>query len=196
MRKTFSLNEFLFLGFWFVAMSCNRDQIIPKNEHHSIKLNGRYDLISMFSENAVDIDRDGIFSKDILSEIAMLPKTRHPFFPLDPSPYFLEMNTTILLGPPAFYDQRINLWSPYPNVISDELGTYLFTGYGFTNLFCQYKFIEEDNLIKITNGHWGQGEVLSAKINNDVLTIKFIQLHFTTNGWERLTINSTYKRSV
>lgn len=69
----------LLVIFSIFTFGCNPEEVQPEDEH-SIELEGKYDLISMTSEIAVDLDRDGNFSKDILAEISKSLKSPNPVF--------------------------------------------------------------------------------------------------------------------
>lgn len=180
-------NSYWVFCFLFFLFACGNE--VELENIHSTTLEGKYDLIRMESENPVDLDRDGNFSLDIMTEIAKSTKIPHT--------YFLEISEIIYLQEPQHRDHhQINLWAPHSNVFSDDQGNYLYTAYGLGNVISQYHYSEKANLITLKN-NGGEGVMLSAKsMSNRVIRIQYIQSYYTTNGWERLTITSTYKRRI
>ncbi len=170
----------------FMLQSCNKE--IPETqEYYSMKLDGTYDLISLEAHSVVDLDMDQNYSVDIIKETHQEASI---------SKYFVELTTEIKYWEPIFYNQNIYLWAPYPNVFSDEDGNYLYTDYGFTGIAAKYRYYEETNDIEIFD-NWGEGEILSAKVEGDtLLTITFKQMHYTIDGWGSITMDGRYNRRM
>ncbi len=176
----------------FIFFSCKQEEITPNEDYVfanvSRKLDGIHDLVDMTSETAVDLDRDGNSSRDILSEANEWKNSRR---------YFLEFETVDIDGNSNLFYQKMFLWVPFTHVIADLQGNYLYTGYSYTNLAARSRFHERENRIEIKNGSLGQGEVLSALVKNDEsISVRFIQRYYTTKGWENLMINATYKKRI
>ena len=166
--------------------SCNEDEV-PKEKNYSTKLDGKYDLVSMICETDVDLDHDGVFSNDIMNET-------HEEINMER--YLLEIQTHIVDETKRNDVQVIKLWAPYTNVFSDDNGKFLYTAYSYTNMDVKYEYLEGSNSINTWNP-LGEGEILSAKTTKDGgITVRFKQIYYTTNGWEKLIINSTYKKRI
>lgn len=170
-----------------ILSSC-KDDTPEVKEYYSVKLDGTYDLISLTSQTPVDLDMDEVYSTDMLKET-------HQDDTSDIMTYEVQLATEIKDSEKNNYIQIITLWIPYPNVVSDDKGNYLYTEYGFTNLQSRYRYYEEMEKIEIFNPR-GNGEILAANISGDtLLTVTFNQMHFTKDGWEKITINGKYNRS-
>lgn len=184
MKSTLYKPYFSLILFVMIVSGCNSDEA-SQEPYPSTKLDGFYDLISMNSTTAVDLDHNTIFSTDIMMETHEQGNM---------SRYYTELNTEIYdwPGQPKFYHQRIFLWAPYTNAFFSDHGEYLYSEYGQTNLLAKYSYSEKTNTIDIRD-NLGNGELISAQLSEDVLTIKFIQEYYTKN-WEPLTIVAVYKK--
>ncbi len=194
MKYTFQLH--LFIIFLVFTFGCNPEKVAPKDEH-SKKLEGFYYPVSMICEIAVDLDRDGNFSNDIIAEISKSIQNPNSHSFKDPHRYFMEINEVIYLQDPIHRDHhQINFWLPKTTVFLNDLGEYQYSGYGSSNAISQYIYNEDIDLIKIVTVD-GEGELISARVlENGGIRLKFKQSYYTTKGWERLTINSIYQRRV
>ena len=176
MKKYISLITFIIL-----LQSCGKNEVQPKPvTEYSTKLDGKYKLLTINSTHAVDLNRDGISSTDLKTEITDLS---------DSIKFFLELKTTYYYIP----YQEIDQWLPLSNEITDNNGKFLEVLYGFKNLFSRYNYDEKTGKIKIIPV--GTLEILSAELlENNKLKITS-QMHFyTTNGWELLTLVSIYQK--
>ncbi len=187
---------FLIVIFIVFAFSCNPEEVKPE-EVHSKKLEGFYYPVTMTSEIAVDLDRDGNFSNDIIAEISKSVQNPNPHSFTDPHRYFMEISEVIYIQEPIHRDHhQIKFWLPKTTVFLNDLGEYQYSGYGPSNAISQYKYYEDINMIKIVSLN-GEGELISAQVlQNGGISLKFKQSYYTTKGWERLTITSTYNRRV
>lgn len=178
MLRTFSL--LLFISIF--GFSCNEEAI--KNEvSYSFELDGKYRLLETASVKQIDLNFDNIFSTNTLLEANQVENNAR---------YFLELESIKYNWEPVFYDQRIFLWSPLPNVFTSPEGEYLRTEYGYTGLLAKYHFDSKKNNISVL-GNLGGGTVDSvARIAFDTLKVNYRQFFFTSNGWEELSLVSTY----
>jgi hypothetical protein len=149
-------------------------------------------LVSLQSEHAVDLDRDGNFLSDIIAETRTLTE---PTFFKNNDNFYVQLKSEAQIWPdrPIFYDQQINLRIPLTYVIVDDQNNFLYTDYAFANLVATYKFSKNTNQITVSNGNSRNGIILSAAINESLLTITFKQFYYTTD-WEELTIIGSYKK--
>lgn len=160
----------------------------------SRSLDGKYDVVSFTSGTPVDLNHDGIPSKDLLHETDQWQNREK---------YFIHFVTDSTSGKPKLFYQKIFIWVPLPNVITDvKTGRYLFTGYGFANVLARYSYDEASNNLKILRGDLGEGELLSANVSNAPhnspdydIHVTFKQYYpITSNDWEELTIDAVYRK--
>ena len=78
-----------FLLSLLIFSGCHSEEVAPKEEYYSIKLDGKYDLVGLMSETAVDLDHDGVFSEDIIAETNMIAE---PTFLKNMARYFMELD--------------------------------------------------------------------------------------------------------
>jgi hypothetical protein len=184
MKNVFLKRLFIIVIGALLFSACTEENVKPTEEAPSLKLDGKYDLVSLTSTVAVDLDRNGISSFDILAETDEAKNINR---------YFLELSTVVYNWETKYYDQIIDVWVPYTNVISDEQGEYLNSGYGFTKLLANYRYAEETNKVEVWN-NLGEGEVLSVEVVDDsLIKVTFAQSYYTKD-WVELTITGTYKR--
>ena len=165
--------------------ACRNDEPKPPDPPPSTKLDGVYDVVSIACDYPVDLDRDGILTKDLLAETHEAANM---------SRYFVEFKTEIHDRDPVFYDQEIDLWIPFTNVLRDESGNFLDVKYGFTNLLARYRYDETTGQISI-QGNLGNGEIIGGRlISEDTLSIQFKADFYSTKGWETLPLTGIYKR--
>ena len=175
---------------WLASMvltltACKNDEPKPPDPPPSTKLDGMYDVVSIACDYPVDLDRDGMLTKDLLAETHEAANM---------SQYYVEFNTEIYHWEPDFYYQRIFLWIPFTHVFKDQAGNFLDVRYGFTNLLAKYRYDETTGQISIL-GNLGNGEVVGGRlISEDTLFIQFKAYFYSTKGWETLPLNGTYKR--
>lgn len=177
----------LLMAMFCVALSaCQEDE--PKKVPPSTIFDGDYDLLGYYSEKAVDLNRDGMLSHDLLAETRDDRNSKHP--------YNITFST-IVLGQDenVQYVQRIQIWLPYPNVfVNSQTKEYLYTAYGFTSAFADYTYSERDNTFNLIP-QGGDAKVFAASWDkeSEVMSVSFKQEHYTTD-WEWLTITGTYKK--
>ncbi|MBL0743889.1 hypothetical protein [Chryseolinea lacunae] len=151
----------------------------------STRLDGTYDVQSIVCEYAIDLDRDGVFSTDLLAEAHETGNA---------SRYYAEFRTTIYHWEPDFYDQEISLVRPFANVFRDDQGNVIDVLYGFTNLLCRYAYDESTNRITAFR-NLGSGEIHEVNMLSDgVLEIRFSASYFSNNDWRTLPLKGVYKR--
>ncbi len=190
MKRKFN-THYLIFGFFFVLITgCQQEEIKPQEVN--LIPDAFYDLESLESEKAIDLDHDGVFATDILSETNTITE---PTFFKNKERYFAELKTVIYnwTDQPRFYDQQIDVWLPYTNVIQDSDGNFLYTDYGFTGLIASYKFDKVKNSIQVISNAGQGAEVISAQLYEDVLTLKIKQYYYT-NDWEILNLTGVYKK--
>ncbi len=187
------MKVFCLVSMIIILISCVEEESIALEDvfvkNPSFKIDGNYDVFQFNSEKAVDLNLDGKFSFDVLAETDEWSNSDRYFlqFITEPMTYG-EVN-------PSLFIPKIFLWVPFPGIISEtDAGNYLYTTYSFANLLARCKYLEKENLIQIKNGNLGEGQIISAFVLDDVIRVKFIQSYYTSNGWEKLTINAAYKR--
>ncbi|HNR73323.1 MAG: hypothetical protein UZ12_BCD005002555 [Bacteroidetes bacterium OLB12] len=172
----------IFLSIFVIA--CN-DENLKIRETYSFELDGKYELLETASVEPVDLNFDGLFSNNILLEANQIENKER---------FYLELESIRYDWEPVFYDQRMFLWSPLPNVITSSEGVYLRTEYGYTALLAKYQFDPMKNKVDVL-GNLGGGSVDAVlRTSPDTLKINYRQFFFTSNGWEELSLVSLYKR--
>ncbi len=191
MKKLSSALYYIFL-IYVLLCSCKDNDV--EAEKISFELDGLYDLISLTSTLAVDLDHDGILSTDILAETRTLTE---PTFFKNRDRYYLELKTDVYdwTGQPRFYDQQLIVRAPLTGVVYDSDDNFLYTDYASTMLLSTYRFNERTKQIVITNGANPDGIILSASSIENGLLVSFKQWYFT-NDWVSLTLIGEYKRRV
>jgi hypothetical protein len=196
-------NSFLFL--FLVFSSCENEIIIDEDIDHvfykspSFKIDGVYAVASFNSEKPLDLNGDGIYSKDLLAESDQWKNSKDYF-----AQFFNDDQGT---ANPKKYVPKLFVWVPKPGVvIENEDGNKKFLNrkYGLCNLDARCAYSERKNTIKIWEGFGGgNGVVVSAKVDNDTLTIQFEQEYYTSNdlryadsNWELIKITAVYKKFV
>jgi hypothetical protein len=168
--------------------ACGEDEEPPLP---STTLDGEYDLLSYYADVAVDLNRDGVFSHDLLAEMKDAPT-----FPN--YSYHLEFRTTILgdATKAKNHVQQMQLWLPKPTVFVDtQTGEFLYTGYGLTSSYAFYKYSADDKTVSVTPVDF-EGKIVAVWWVDEpvgVLSVKFEQEYYTTD-WEELIITGTYKK--
>jgi hypothetical protein len=178
------MKQFIFLFFMITSFqACKNDSPEPEKEIvYSTKLDGNYDLITIYSTVAVDIDRDGISNTDMQVEIPVFEKK---------DVYYLRFYTTMSS---ARTDQYIIQYLPNANVISDLQGNFLGVSHALTNLFSFCYYQEDINKITVQSFTGGR-TILSAEVLEEGKLKIISKLNFyTTNGWELLTLVATYQK--
>src|SRR5258705_5039437 len=115
----------------FIA-GCHHEEVVPKEEYYSSILDGKYDLVSLTSETAVDLDHDSIFSMDIVAETHTVSEPNPPVKCMEC--YFVELTTEVNDFDPKLVNQKFFLWAPNATIFSDVDGNYLYTDYGCEGL--------------------------------------------------------------
>jgi hypothetical protein len=178
---------------FLLPLSCREDEAIVMDEvafkNPSHKMDGKYDVVEFSSEKPVDLNMDDQYSNDLLTESGEWKNADRYFL------HFITEPVTFNEPNPTLFIQKLFLWAPYSGVISEtESGKYLYTAYSFTNLLCRCRYYERENRIDVSDGNIGQGEILSVNVSNETIRVNFIQSYYTSNGWERLRINASYKK--
>lgn len=192
---------FTLIGGLQLAGSCSEDnEPIPGLEvdkvwykNPSIKIVGKYDVISFQSEKPVDLNGDSIYSSDLLAEADEWKNSDR---------YFLEFYNEQQVSDPTLFVPKLNVWVPRPGLILENNSEFiLLRGYGFANLLARCYYSEPTNRIVIWNGTAHAGIVLSAEVSENRIMVTFLQEYYILNekyysekGWEKLKIIATYEK--
>lgn len=187
--------------FLLLVMSCAGEEFMGEEidkvfyKNPSFKIDGIYDVKRFESEEPVDLNGDGIYSIDVLKEADQWKNAEK---------FFIQFITERDYNDTTVYVPKLFLWAPYCGVIAEaNSNKFLYRDFSFTNLLARCYYSEPKNVIYVWNGNLGEGQILSAAIEGDFMTVNFIQSYYTSNepnyienGWKRLKISGTYKRRI
>lgn len=196
--KIMKLSFLVQVLFILLATSCSSDYVLDEIDkgfykNPSFKIDGKYDVVSFTSEAVVDLNGDGNYTNDLLKEADQWKNAEQ---------YFVQFITERDYNDTTVYVPKLFLWAPYCGVITQaNSNKFLYRDFSFTNLLARCYYSEAANNIKIWNGNLGEGQIISATINGDLMIVNFIQSYYTANGseyiesgWKRLKITGIYKK--
>ncbi len=194
-----------------LVAGCHKEEPEPL-EPVSFTLDGFWDLQSMLCDKPVDLDFDRIYSTDIIFEtggIREMPEglTKGPWWPYD---YHMQFESRPIginseyPGGHEGYIQLINFLLPKPSVRSEKNdNTFIGVQFGLTNELFSVKYSERKGLLEkfrhapesayVQNIILNSDGTISITYEQDFYTLKG-QEFYTEDGWETLTITTTYKK--
>jgi hypothetical protein len=173
-------------------ISCNKNGSNENLEQLKEKFQGKYEVISSFSEDAVDLNMDGITSSDLLSENPEIYNSVLELRIINDNEQLFEekwpIETIVIPRGEIFDSTKYHpTYSIFYALYSNPISCQFEDDYKSIHLLSDIQQNPTNTLINVVSITIGE---------NETITFKTIRKMYSMNGWIITKIESRYKRFI